>query len=377
MRLAVVLERPTQFDVPLFRHAAGDGQHELRVLYTDPRAAAPAFDPELGRNVGWGADVLVGYDCAAAPGDGTLAWLRHELAGRRDLVIVNGYTRLPYLVANAAARRAGSPTALRLDSVLFDEGTGARRLVKRAVFRLGVRRLFRLFLGVGTLTLEYLRQLGVPVERTGLFPYPVDVDGLRARLQPTGADRRDVRARLGIPADVPLVLAVAKLHPRETPWDLLHAWVEAAPLDRWLVLAGDGPERAAVEAFVAERQLPRVRLVGYVPYPELPGLFRAADVFVHAPREERWGVSVAEALACGTPVVASDRVGATRDLVLDGRNGFCYPAGIRAALARTIGEALRLPREAVNATSDEVLAGWNLESTWRGLLSAAARVNAR
>jgi glycosyltransferase involved in cell wall biosynthesis len=372
VKLAVVLERPTQFDVPLFRHAAGDGAHQLRVLYTDPRAAAPAFDPELGREVDWGSNQLAGYDCATAPAVGVDAWLRRELGSRRDLVVVNGYTQHAYLAANSAARAAGSPTALRLDSVLFDEGHAGKRLAKRLLFHLAVRRLFRLFLGVGTSTLDYLRALGIPAERTGLFPYPVDVGGLRARATAALPERARRRAELGIPSAAAVVLAVAKLHPRETPWDLLHAWPNAAAADRWLLLAGDGPDRGAVEAFIAKRRLPRVLLLGYVPYPQLPAFFVLADLFVHAPREERWGVSVAEALGCGRAVVAADRVGAARDLLREGRNGFTYRSRDATALAARIDDALRLPPATVEVANEAALPAWGLAATWRGLLAAAA-----
>lgn len=372
-----MLERPTQFDVPFFRHAASDSAHGLHVLYTDPDAAAPGFDPELGRKVDWGDDMLAGYDCAVAPATGATGWLRRGLAGRHDLVIVNGYTRAVYLNANAAARRCGWPTALRLDSVLFDEGTSGRRVAKRLLFRLAVQRLFHLFLGVGSASLDYLRALGIPSERTGLFPYPVDVEGLRAHAAAAAPERPAGRTRLGIPGHAPVVLAIAKLHPRETPWDLLHAWAQAAAPDRWLLLAGDGPDRAAVEAFLADRRLPRVRLLGYVPYSELPGLFTLADLFVHAPREERWGVSVAEALGCGSPVVACDRVGAVRDLLQSGQNGYTYPARDVGALATGIEKALRLPAAAVRAASAATLPAWGLAGTWQGLLAAAAGARAR
>jgi glycosyltransferase involved in cell wall biosynthesis len=373
MKIAIVVERPTQFDAPLFRHAAGDQRNRLRVLYTDPSAAAPAFDPEVGREVAWGTDLLAGYDAAVAPAAGRNAWVARELASRHDLVVVNGYTRRPYLVAARAARRAGSPTALRLDSVLFDEGSGARRLVKRLIFRGVVRRLFDVFLGVGTLTLDYLRSLGVPASRTGLYPYPVDLEWLRREAAQARNDSPRARTDLGLPAAGSIVLAVSKLHPRETPWDLLRAWDAAADHGRWLIIAGAGPDRPAVENFIRDQALAQVRLLGYVPYPALPALYAVSDLFVHAPREERWGVSVAEALACGVPVVASSRVGAAHDLLRSGANGFLYPAGDYAALASRIDEALRLPRETVARTSEGVLRGWGTAAAWQGLLEAAER----
>lgn len=378
MKLAFVVARPTQFEVPLYRHAAADPAHRLRVVYTDPEPATASFDPELGRTVSWGFDLLEGYDHVTCPRRGGRAWLAAEMRrGGYDLVIVNGYTQPVYLLATTAARRGGSATALRLDSALFAGERPSHPLARRLLYMACLERLFDLFLGVGTLTLDYLRTVGVPAQRTGLFPYPVDTALFRGRSEGSDAKRDAGRAaereRRGLPADARVVLCVAKLHPREAPWDLLRAFA-AGGGDGWLVIAGDGPARPELERFAREHDLLRTVFLGYVPYPELPALYAAADLFVHPAREERWGVSVAEALACGLPVIASSRVGAAHDLVIAGRNGFTYPAGDAAALARRIEEAAALPPAAVRATNAAILAAWDQAAAWRALLAAAEQV---
>jgi glycosyltransferase involved in cell wall biosynthesis len=371
MNLAFVVERPTQFEVPFYRHAAADPAHRLRVLYTDPRGAAPVYDPEIGRAVSWGFDLLGGYDHAVCPDAGAL---KRELRRTRyDLVLVNGYTRRLYVLAAALARGAGTPVALRLDSVLF-ESPPPRALAKRLLFELVLKRMYRLFFGVGSLTLDYLRFFGVPEERMALFPYAVDVEAFRRGSDLSPVQRATARARLGIPEDARVLLSVAKLNPREAPWDLLRAFVRRYESDRWLVIAGDGPERAALEAFVRERGLERVLFLGYVPYPELPALYAVSDLFLHPAREERWGVSVQEALACGLPAITSSRVGAARDLIEPGENGATYAAGDDAELARRIDEILRLDPAAVRAKNGRILADWDYAAAWRGILRAASRL---
>jgi glycosyltransferase involved in cell wall biosynthesis len=96
-----------------------------------------------------------------------------------------------------------------------------------------------------------------------------------------------------------------------------------------------------------------------------------SDVFLHAPREERWGVSVAEALACGLPVVAADTVGAGHDLIERGMNGMIFPFGNPAALASALDGALKIEPATVQAESRERLAAWGYEASWRHLLEAA------
>lgn len=374
MNLAFVVERPTQFEVPFYRFAAGDPDHRLRVIYTDPRFGDEVLDPELGRAVSWGFPLLGGYEHAVCPAHGRARWLSRELRREPlDLVIINGYTQRLYLDAVIAARRAGLRTGLRLDSVLFD-GRPRHALAKRLLFAAVLERTFDLFFATGTLTLDYLRFFGVPEERTALFPYAVDVEAFRRGSDLAPHARAAARERLGVPARATVLLAVTKLSPREAPWDLLRAFGHGGDADRWLLIAGDGPSRADLEAFVRQRGLARVRFLGYVPYPDLPALYGTADLFLHPVAEERWGVSVAEALACGLPVITSSRVGAARDLLAAGRNGFTYPCGDDAALAVRIEEALRLDPAAVREENRRILAGWDYAAAWRGLVRAAGRL---
>lgn len=369
MKIAFLVERPTQFEAPFYRFAARDPEHELRVLYTAPDVAEPVLDPELGRKISWGIDLLGGYPWEVCPPRGRSRWLSDRLQPERcDLLIVNGYTRRTYLLATALAKRAGVPVALRLDSVLWD-GSPARDLAKRILYATWMRGMYDLFLGVGSLTLDYLRAFGVPEQRTGLFPYAVDVEDFRSRSALSPSEREAVRARLGVPSKARVVLSLAKLNAREAPWDLLRAFARMGE-DVWLVLAGDGPDRAALEKEAG----PRVRFPGYVPYPELPALYAATDLFVHPAREERWGVSVEEALACGLPVIASSRVGAATDLIEPGGNGFAYEAGDDTDLATRIGEALALPPERVRARSADILSRWDYNATWTHILEAACRI---
>jgi glycosyltransferase involved in cell wall biosynthesis len=371
VRILFLVERPTQFEAPFFRFAARDPRHELRVLFTGAGLSEPVFDPELGRTVSWGIDLLDGYPHATAPGRGQARWLAREMRrGRCDLLIANGYTRTEYLLAAALARRARIATALRLDSVLWDGD--AAPPVKRLLFSALLLRLYDLFLGVGSLTLAYLASCGVPEERRGLFPYAVDIEHFRAGSRLSAGERAAARARLDLPPRAKVLLAVAKLSPRESPRDLLRA-LPSLPPDAYLLLAGDGVERGELERLAAGLGPGRVRFLGYVPYVELPALYAAADLFVHAAGEERWGVSVAEALACGLPAVASSRVGAGHDLLVPGKNGWLYQAGDAAELARRVGQALDLDRQAVAAASREVLARWDYAATWQHLLDAAAR----
>ncbi|HET9210258.1 MAG TPA: glycosyltransferase family 4 protein [Thermoanaerobaculia bacterium] len=371
MKITFLVERPTQFEAPFYRFAALDPEHEFRVLFTGRDVAEPVFDPELGKPVSWGIDLLGGYPHEVCSQNDAGGWLAERLEpGRCDLLIANGYTQPLYRLGARIAKRAGVATALRLDSVLWDT-SWSRSLAKRILFATYMKRTYDLFLGVGSLTLDYLRAFGVPRERTGLFPYAVDVESFAERSRLSPAERAAFRERLGVPARARVVLGLAKFNAREAPSDLLRAFSRVQDPDVWLVLAGDGPARPDLEGFA--KGLSRVHFPGYIPYPELPALYAASDLFVHPAREERWGVSVQEALACGLPVIASSRVGAGYDLIEVGSNGFVYPAGDSEMLAHRIDEALALDPGLVRQRSAGILSRWDYAATWRNLLDAAAR----
>jgi len=80
-----------------------------------------------------------------------------------------------------------------------------------------------------------------------------------------------------------------------------------------LIIAGEGPQRAALER-QAEPYGPRVRLLGNRPHEELPALIAAADVMVLASEREGLASAWIEALSCGTPIVVPD-VGGAREVV--------------------------------------------------------------
>jgi glycosyltransferase involved in cell wall biosynthesis len=376
MRIVYVVARPTQFEAPFFRFAARDPRHLLRVILTDPDPFGFVLDRELGRTVDWGIDLLGGYSHEQCPLENRATWLSARLhRDACDLVITNGYTSRVHVRAALAARRARVATGLRLDSV--PTRRGPRWALKKTLFALALRPLYDVFFGTGTLTLQYLRGMGVPADRAALFPYAVDVEYFRERACISSDTRRELRGRLGVPAEAKVVLSLAKFNEREAPWDLLRAFARDPRTDVWLVLAGDGPERSDLEAFASRHGHGRVRFPGYVPYAELPALYGAADLFVHPAREERWGVSVAEALASGLPVIASSRVGAAADLVVAGENGFTYEAGRDEDLSRLMVAALELDAARVRERSEGILARWDYAATWDGLVSAAERVNER
>ena len=110
--------------------------------------------------------------------------------------------------------------------------------------------------------------------------------------------------------------------------------------DARVIMLGDGSLRPQVETFVQEHGLTdRIHSPGQVPHPLLPDYFNEADLYVSATYSDGTSISLLEAMACGLPVIVTDRYG-NREWVMPRVNGWLYPAGDAGALAAAILEAL-------------------------------------
>jgi glycosyltransferase involved in cell wall biosynthesis len=196
---------------------------------------------------------------------------------------------------------------------------------------------------------EYLRRLaigwGVPADRVSVLPNPYPP-------LPVLPPRDELRQRLGL--DGRTLAFAGRLTAQK---DLGVALEAIADVDGvTLEIAGDGAEREQLERRARELRVDdRVRFLGSQPRERVVELFRAADAAILSSSWENFPHTIVEALAVGTPVLAT-RVGGVAEVVHDGVNGLLVPAGDPAALASSIrrffdDEALRVRLSAAAAES--------------------------
>ena len=160
-----------------------------------------------------------------------------------------------------------------------------------------------------------------------------------------GGEREALRRKLAVGAGARLVLFVGHLVPVKALDVLLRAWAlllqtSSAGDHLRLVLIGEGTERVTLEQQALESGISdRVAFLGPKPQADVADWIAAADLLTLPSHNEGSPNVVVEALASGTPVVAS-RVGGIPDLVDDGSNGLLVPAGDAPALAAALAAAL-------------------------------------
>lgn len=314
-RLLCILEHPTQYDPPLWRTLERRNIIQPEVWYASP---LPPKDPEAQSHVDWGAPGSEGI--VVETGD-LLRKLR-STRPRPDAILTSGWkagrTRRTVIFAKAC----GIPLILPSDKTQ-EEGSALRFLEPLPTLAHSVRsRLFDGFFTTGSLGTMQLRSLGVPASRIATGLYPIDIEYWTQRRLEMAAASRNYRS--GLKGEF-IVLAVSKMSDRENPLLVIEGFarLRARMSGARLVFVGDGDLRNNVRRRVNDLGISLdVHFPGYVKYGDLSLYYGAADVFVHVPRREPWGISVSEAMVFGLPVVASRSTGAAVDLVVPTLNGF-------------------------------------------------------
>jgi len=353
LRILFVSSHPVQYGVPVYQVLAKDPRVAIQVAFCSMQGAEPAIDPGFGVEVKWDIPLLDGYPWTRVPNRSWRPNLdsffglfnpgiwRLISRGKFDAVVLyTGYVCATFWIALLAAKCYGARVVFGTDA--HDLESRDRKGSKVAMKRWLWPRLFGLadvVIVVSSGGVALMRSLGIPPERIALAPFCVDNDWWIERS--TRVDRATVRARWRVEEKAAVILFCAKLQPWKRPGDLLRAFARLGDCNAYVVFAGDGALRPALESEAKSLGVEdRVRFLGFVNQSELPEVYAASDISVLPSEHEPFGLVVNEAMLCRCPVIVSDRVGARFDLVSEGETGYVFPCGDVDALAATLRRAL-------------------------------------
>ena len=189
----------------------------------------------------------------------------------------------------------------------------------------------------GSLCREYTLSLGIPERKIFLGNMAADTENL-ARLcaAVSEAQRTELRKKYALSGVV--FLFVGRLVTLKGIAELLKAW--RGDLPATLLLVGDGPERAVLEAVCREKKMDNVVFAGAQDYDAIPPFYRAADIFIIPTLQDNWSLVVPEAMACGLPVASSIYNGCHPELVHP-ENGWTFDPLNTEETAATLDEIVR------------------------------------
>ncbi|MDV2079731.1 glycosyltransferase [Marinobacter xestospongiae] len=167
-------------------------------------------------------------------------------------------------------------------------------------------------------------------------------NGIRG-LQRDAREGQSIRQSLGIPGQARVVGTVARLDPVKNQGMMLAAFAELASEmpDLWLLMVGDGPDRAGLERQAEQLGLAeRIVFTGFI---DQPAQYLATmDLFLLSSHTEGTSMTLLEAMSLGVPAVCTE-VGGNPEIVADGETGLLTPPGDSAAFAEAMRQLLTRP----------------------------------
>jgi len=333
--------------VSTFRSYDGDGDAERQ-------AALRAQGGALGRR-------LAQQWLQAPPGTRPDLWFTYHVYYKApDWLgpVASAALGIPYVIAEPshAGKRAGGPWQTGHE--------GAAEAIRRADLLLCPIRD----------DVEGLEQLGVAPGRIERLAPFLDPEPFRAARRARAEHRARLARAHGLDAAVPWLAVAAMMRPGDklaSFRSLAAVLARVAALPWRLLVAGDGPARADVEAAFAAAIPGRTAFAGALPLAEVATLYAASDLCVWPAVNEAYGMALLEAQAAGVPVIACAARGVP-DVVMEGRTGLLAPTGDEAGLASLVREILsdRARQESMGEAAAAFVEGE------RSLDSAAERLRA-
>ncbi|MEO7030545.1 MAG: glycosyltransferase family 4 protein [Acidobacteriaceae bacterium] len=395
VRLAYLVSHPIQYQAPLLRRIAQQPDIDLTVFFGSDFSVRSYKDEGFGVELAWDTPLTEGYkhvflkplrDTGTVSSTSPISrGIYRNLRGPDNLpafdaLWVHGYASVNALQGILAANALGIPVLLRAESWLRDRERSTLKLAAKHLFFKILSRMISATLPIGTFNSVYWQHYFGPNVPQFLMPYAVDNAYFARKAAEAIPHEADLRASLHLEPNRPVILFASKLQERKNCIHLVEAYAQflrskpsPAP---YLVIVGDGEERARLEAFCSASALTDVRFAGFQNQSVLPRFFQLADVFVLPSRHEPWGLIVNEAMAAGCPSIVSEDVGSHPDLIVNGENGLVFPTGNVPALTAALANIFATPdtAAAMGQRATQRMNTWSFDQDIAGLRAALAHI---
>lgn len=348
---------------------------DVKVFYTWSQAKDKVRDHNFGKEIKWDIPLLEGYtyefvnNRAKKPGTYHFFGIQcPELIGRieqyaPDALLVFGWNFVSHLKV-LRHFKGKVPVWFRGDSTLLDEVPGMKTLLRRRFLTWVYSHVDKAFY-VGSANKAYYLKHGLKTSQLVYAPHAIDNNRFS---EPDDVYRdmaRNWRQQLGYSEKDLVVVFVGKFEPKKQPMLLLEAVNKAnqnraQPLK--VLFVGNGILESDLQQTTHNNAV--VQCLPFQNQSKMPVVYRLGDVLCLPSKGpgETWGLAVNEAMACGVPVIVSNKVGCSSDLVTGHTNGFVFDIAQPEQLSKIL-EGLdksQLQQMGVNAQSQ--IKHWRFEA---------------
>ncbi|WP_018619574.1 glycosyltransferase family 4 protein [Spirosoma luteum] len=306
----------------------------------------------------------------------TKALFRQAVAFKPDVINLTGYYDPAQILLLVWAKARGIRVIMQNESTEADQQRGGlKEQVKQWIFNRCDG-----FFCFGSQAADYLFQFGVSPGQILLRKNAVDNKALLTAYKKALPDRRNEQQRLGLRPNN--VVFVGRLIGIKNLPLLLTCFAEARKQSvheqEWgLILLGDGVERERLAELISTLDLTdQVKLLPGRPWYQIPAILALSNVLVLPSHSEPWGLVVNEAMACGLPVIVSDRCGCAADLVQDDKTGFVFDPDVPDQLTVHLTQFMdgSAPAEKMGVAAQQFIAQYSPEAVAQEMLDGFIKI---
>ncbi len=363
---------------------AGSEDCKIKVFYTWGQAQGKVLDKDFGIEREWDIDLLSGYDHLFVKNTSTTPGSHHykgiinpslisEVASfEPDKIIVYGWKFNSHLKL-LRHFKGKVPLYFRGDSTLLDEPVGFS--FKKALRKLLLQWVYRhvdFVLSPGTASDAYFLNAGLSANQIIRAPHAIDNTRFSGIETPDKhfsyeGSAENWRKELSIPEDTKVFLFAGKFEPKKDPILLVNTFARLQQQypNTHLIMVGNG---------ILEEELKNLTSISitFLPFQNqsiMPVVYRLGDVFVLPSKGpgETWGLAINEAMACGRPVIVSDKCGAAADMVKNNENGFIFKEGDENDLYNCMEKMVNADTSSMGAKALQTVQAFNYVSFARAI----------
>jgi len=225
--------------------------------------------------------------------------------------------------------------------ILWSGSTKYEQSWRRTLLRPLVKYLIKQtngFIAYGTRSKEYLVSLGAPREKIQIFYNAVNIDYFKEKSENfSKKEKFRLKEKLGVKTKKNILFS-GRLIKMKGIFEMVDGFKKYQKIDSdiSLLIMGVGPDKIKLEKYIKKEKIKNVFFLNFIQYKSLYKYYAISDLLLFPSRQDIWGLTINEALTCELPIVTTEKVGASVDLVESGKNGYIIKSNNSKGIASAI-----------------------------------------
>ena len=252
-----------------------------------------------------------------------------------DLIVMNGYSHAAEFKAIKYMAKHNIPFTLLINGGVIH----GKELFFKKLFKQSLVKSASHYISPSKKSDEYLIYYGANPDK--IYRYPYSNISVRDIVKDK-TDKFAIRKKYDLPLDKKLFINASQFISRKNNMQLLNVFKSR---NEHLILAGNGKEKEDYLNFIKNNNMSNVTIMPFKEKDELFEIFKGCDAFITLAKEDIFGHTILEALACGIPVISSDKVNSALEFIENGKNGYIVSLENDKEIEDAIEKVIHIPFE--------------------------------